>query len=116
MPSSEFRPAEELKPDDTCAFLFAGTGSAGAPDLPALARTGPGAARAVADVLDAVQEGLPPAGWPSLRTILLDDPAAYRPAARAPGAGAAGAADGTTMPRSTPTSAPSRTPSAAKSA
>ncbi|TYB41344.1 acyltransferase domain-containing protein [Actinomadura chibensis] len=85
MPSSEFRPAEELKPDDTCAFLFAGTGAAGVPDLPALARTGPGAARAVADVLDAVQEGLPPTGWPSLRTILLDEPAAYRPAARAPG-------------------------------
>lgn len=60
MPAPRFRPAEELQPDDNCAFLFPGTGSAGVPDLPALARTGPGAARAVADVLDAVQEGLPP--------------------------------------------------------
>jgi acyl transferase domain-containing protein len=85
VPSSRFRPAEELKPDDTCAFLFPGTGSAGVPDLPALAATGPGAACAVADVLDAVQEGLPHTGWPSLRTILLEDPGAYRAAARTPG-------------------------------
>ncbi|TDD15579.1 acyltransferase domain-containing protein [Actinomadura sp. KC06] len=82
---SDPHPAEELKPDDACAFLFAGTGSAGAPDLPALARTGRAAARAVADVLDAVQEGLPRTRWPSMRTILLDDPAAYRAAARTPG-------------------------------
>ncbi|TDE13126.1 acyltransferase domain-containing protein, partial [Actinomadura sp. 6K520] len=78
-------PADELKPDDACAFLFAGTGSAGAPDLPALARIGPGAARAAADVLDAVQEGLPRTGWPSLRAVLLEDPGAYRAAARTPG-------------------------------
>ncbi|TMQ91423.1 acyltransferase domain-containing protein [Actinomadura soli] len=82
---SDPQPAEELKPDDACAFLFAGTGSAGAPDLPALARTGRGAARAVTDVLDAVQEGLPRTRWPSLRAILLEDPAAYRAAARTPG-------------------------------
>src|SRR5690606_37158029 len=37
------------------------------------------------DVLDAVQEGLPRTGWPSLRTDLLDDPGAYRAAARTPG-------------------------------
>ncbi|WP_218040311.1 ACP S-malonyltransferase [Actinomadura sp. WMMB 499] len=84
MASPSFRPADELKPDDVCAFLFAGTGSAAVPDLPALAAPGP-AARAVADVLDAVQEGLPSTGWPSLRRILLEDPAAYREAARAPG-------------------------------
>ncbi|MEU8804610.1 acyltransferase domain-containing protein [Spirillospora sp. NPDC048819] len=85
MSFSHLHPAEELKPDDVCAFLFAGTGAAGVPDLPALARTGRAAARAVADVLDAVQEGLPRTGWPSLRTILLEDPGAYRAAARAPG-------------------------------
>ncbi|MBE1536311.1 ACP S-malonyltransferase [Actinomadura algeriensis] len=96
MASSSFRPADDLqpeprpgsapdlKPDDVCAFLFAGTGSAAVPDLPALAASGPAAARAVADVLDAVQEGLP-RRWPALRRILLDDPAAYRDAARAPG-------------------------------
>lgn len=77
--------AEELEPDDACAFLFAGTGSAGVPGLPALARLGPAAARAAADVLDAVQEGLPRRGWPSLRSILLEDPGAYRAAARTPG-------------------------------
>ncbi|QXJ19788.1 acyltransferase domain-containing protein [Actinomadura graeca] len=79
-----FRPAEELKPDDVCAFLFAGTGSAGVPDLASASRWGPAAARAVADVLDAVQEGLP-ARWPSLRAVLLDDPGGYREAARVPG-------------------------------
>ncbi|QKG19250.1 ACP S-malonyltransferase [Actinomadura verrucosospora] len=83
-PDGPFDPAGELKPDDVCAFLFAGTGSAGVPDLPSLARSGPAAARAAADVLDAVQEGLPD-GWPSLRAILLEDPAGYRAAARAPG-------------------------------
>ncbi|WP_243711509.1 acyltransferase domain-containing protein, partial [Actinomadura sp. KC216] len=83
---SDPHPAEELKPDDRCAFLFAGTGAAGPPDLPALARTGPGAARAVADVLDAVQEGLPRTRWPSMRSILLDDSAGYgAAAARTPG-------------------------------
>lgn len=85
MPAPRFRPAEQLEPDDVCAFLFPGTGSAGVPDLPALARTGAGAARAVADVLDAVQEGLPPKGWPRLRSILMDDPGGYREAARTPG-------------------------------
>lgn len=85
MSFSDLHPAEELKPDDVCAFLFAGTGAAGAPDLPALARGGRAAARAVADVLDAVQEGLPPGRWPSLRTVLLDDPARYPAAARGPG-------------------------------
>lgn len=85
MPSTAFPPAEALKPDDSCAFLFPGTGSTGVPDLPALARTGPGAARAVADVLDAVQEGLPATGWPSLRTVLLEDPSGYRAASRTPG-------------------------------
>ncbi|XRQ15208.1 ACP S-malonyltransferase [Actinomadura welshii] len=85
MSFSPAHPAEELKPDDECAFLYAGTGSAGVPDLPALARLGPAAARAAADVLDAVQEGLPATGWPSLRTILLADPGAYRAAARTPG-------------------------------
>jgi [acyl-carrier-protein] S-malonyltransferase len=85
VPAPRFLPAEELEPDDICAFLFPGTGSAGVPDLPALARTGPGAARAVADVLDAVQEGLPPNGWPRLRSILMDDPGGYREAARTPG-------------------------------
>jgi [acyl-carrier-protein] S-malonyltransferase len=90
-----------LHSGDSCAFLFAGTGAAAVPDLPALARpgrarattaastaastAGQGIARAVADVLDAVQEGLPRTGWPSLRTVLLDDPASYRAAARAPG-------------------------------
>ncbi|WUI03256.1 acyltransferase domain-containing protein [Spirillospora sp. NBC_00431] len=82
---SDPHPAEELKPDDACAFLFAGTGASGTPDLPALARTGRGAARVVADVLDAVQEGLPRTRWPSLRAVLLDDPAAYPEAARLPG-------------------------------
>lgn len=85
MPFPPRNPAEDLEPDDTCAFLYPGTGSAGAPDLPALARMGPAAARAAADVLDAVQEGLPRTGWPSLRTVLLDDPGAYRAAARVPG-------------------------------
>ncbi|WP_433461304.1 ACP S-malonyltransferase [Spirillospora sp. CA-128828] len=85
MPSSRFRPAGELKPDDICAFLFPGTGSAGVPDLPGLAATGRAAARAVGDVLDAVQEGLPRPGWPSLRSILLEEPAEYRAAARTPG-------------------------------
>ncbi|MBO2440874.1 acyltransferase domain-containing protein [Actinomadura nitritigenes] len=83
-PDGPFDPAGELKPDDVCAFLFAGTGSAGVPDLPSLARSGPAAARAAADVLDAVQEGLPD-GWPSMRAILLEDPAGYRAAARVPG-------------------------------
>jgi [acyl-carrier-protein] S-malonyltransferase len=85
VPSPRVSPAEELKPDDICAFLFPGTGSAAVPDLPGLAATGPAAARAVTDVLDAVQEGLPRAGWPSLRSILLVDPAGYRAAARTPG-------------------------------
>ncbi|TDD76744.1 acyltransferase domain-containing protein [Actinomadura darangshiensis] len=85
MSSPRLRPAEELKPDDVCAFLFPGTGSAGVPDLPGLAAAGPAAARAVADVLDAVQEGLPRTGWPSMRAILLADPAGYRAAARTPG-------------------------------
>lgn len=85
MPSPRVSPAEELKPDDICAFLFPGTGSAGVPDLPGLAATGPAAARAVTDVLDDVQEGLPRTGWPSLRSILLVDPAGYRAAARTPG-------------------------------
>ncbi|MUN37536.1 acyltransferase domain-containing protein [Actinomadura sp. NEAU-AAG5] len=80
-----FRPAEELKPDDVCAFLFAGTGSAGVPDLVSPTRWSPAAARAVEDVLDAVQEGLPRTGWPSLRAILLENPGGYRAAARAPG-------------------------------
>ncbi|MFD0690212.1 ACP S-malonyltransferase [Actinomadura fibrosa] len=84
MPFS-FRMAEELKPDDVYAFLFAGTGSSGMPDLLSLARSGPAAGRAVADVLDAVQEGLPRSGWPSLRAILLTDPAGYREAACVPG-------------------------------
>lgn len=83
--SYSFRPAEELKPDDVCAFLFAGTGSAGVPDLPSPAHSDPAAARAAADVLDAVQEGLPRPGWPSMRSILLDDPGSYRAAARTPG-------------------------------
>ena len=85
MPFPAIRPAEELEPDDLCAFLFAGTGSAGTPGLPALARTGPAAARAAADVVDAAQEGLPRDGWPSLRSILLEDTATYRAAARTPG-------------------------------
>ena len=85
MPSTAFDPARALKPGDICAFLFPGTGSTGVPDLPALAAAGPGAARAVADVLDAVQEGLPAAGWPSLRAILLEDPTRYRAASRTPG-------------------------------
>ncbi|MFI0445985.1 ACP S-malonyltransferase [Actinomadura sp. 6N118] len=76
---------QEFKPDDLCAFLFPGTGSAGAPDLQALSRTGPAAPRIVADVLDAVQEGLPRTGWPSLRTILLEEPGEYRTAARQQG-------------------------------
>ncbi|GAA2592981.1 acyltransferase domain-containing protein [Actinomadura fulvescens] len=75
----------EFKPDDQCAFLFPGTGSAGAPELQQLSRTGPRAARIVGDVLDAVHEGLPGPGWPSLRTILLDDPGGYRAAARRQG-------------------------------
>ncbi|WP_242910478.1 ACP S-malonyltransferase [Actinomadura terrae] len=83
--SLSFRPAEELKPDDVCAFLFAGTGSAGVPDLVSPARWSPAAACAVEDVVDAVQEGLPRTGWPSLRAILLEDPGGYRAAARAPG-------------------------------
>ncbi|WP_243726103.1 ACP S-malonyltransferase [Actinomadura rubrisoli] len=82
---SSLRPAEELKPGDVCAFLFAGTGSAAVPDLARLARRGPAAARAVTDVLDTVQEGLPRSGWPVLRSILLEDPGAYRAAARVPG-------------------------------
>ncbi|WP_141575323.1 ACP S-malonyltransferase [Actinomadura sp. WMMA1423] len=85
MPESPFRPAEKRAPGDKCAFLFPGTGSAGVPDLPALARSGPGAALAVSDVLDAVQEGLPRHGWPNLRSILMDDPGGYREAARTPG-------------------------------
>ncbi|WP_433338746.1 ACP S-malonyltransferase [Spirillospora sp. CA-294931] len=77
--------AAELKPDDACAFLFPGTGSAAAPDLRGLAATGPVARRVVLDVLDAVQEGLPRSGWPSMRAILLDDPSAYRAHAASPG-------------------------------
>ncbi|MFG2001484.1 ACP S-malonyltransferase [Spirillospora sp. NPDC048911] len=76
---------QEFKPDDLCAFLFPGTGSTGVPDLQALSRTGPAAPRIVTDVLDAVQEGLPRTGWPSLRTILLEDPGGYRAAARRQG-------------------------------
>ncbi|WP_051466703.1 ACP S-malonyltransferase [Actinomadura oligospora] len=52
-------------PDEVRAFLFPGTGAAGAPDLRALAATGPAAARVVGDVLDAVAEALPPPGVPS---------------------------------------------------
>ncbi|GAA4226673.1 hypothetical protein GCM10022254_12380 [Actinomadura meridiana] len=99
-----------LHSGDSCAFLFAGTGATAVPDLPALTRNGrfsggghghgnghgdwhgsghgagDGVARAVADVLDAVQEGLPRTRWPSLRAVLLDDPASYRAAAaRVPG-------------------------------
>lgn len=103
--------ASRLDPDEVCAFLFPGTGAAGAPDLRALADTGPAAARVVGDVLDAVAEALPPpvlppapagsssgassgasfgvpdrpGGWPSMRRILLDEPDAYRAAARTPG-------------------------------
>ncbi|WP_329520623.1 ACP S-malonyltransferase [Spirillospora sp. NBC_01491] len=75
---------QDLEPDAACAFLFPGTGSAAAPDLHALAGSGPAAARIVHDVLDAVQEGLPP-GRPPMRSILLEHPDRYRPAARAPG-------------------------------
>ncbi|WP_019633273.1 acyltransferase domain-containing protein [Actinomadura atramentaria] len=90
------RPGPDLRPDDACAFLFPGTGAGGTPDLTGLAASGQpartaapeGAAgpatRIVADVLDAVTEGLPP-GWPDLRTVLLDDPAAYPAAATRPG-------------------------------
>ncbi|MFC4907474.1 ACP S-malonyltransferase [Actinomadura gamaensis] len=144
--------ASRLDHDEVCAFLFPGTGAAGAPDLRALAATGPAAARAVDDVLDAVAAALPPpaepsaepsadplggplagrladtsgkasggtlgdaagkasgealggtasgaaggtgagtsgregmtGGWPSMRRILLDEPDAYRAAARIPG-------------------------------
>lgn len=84
MPSSPRPPVP--RPGDTCAFLFAGTGAATAPDLRSLAALGPAAGRAAADAVDAVQEGLPRTGWPSLRTLLLDDPAAYPDAAaRVPG-------------------------------
>ncbi|MFC0042665.1 acyltransferase domain-containing protein [Actinomadura rayongensis] len=81
--------APDLRPDDVCAFLFPGTGSGGTPDLTALSASGhtaagPAGRRIVADVLDAVQEGLP-VGWPVLRDVLLDDPAAYPDAARRPG-------------------------------
>ncbi|MQY08787.1 ACP S-malonyltransferase [Actinomadura macrotermitis] len=74
-----------LEPADVCAFLFPGTGSSGVPDLRALAQAAPGARQVVEDVVDAVQEGVPRAGWPSLREILLIDPASYREAARTPG-------------------------------
>ncbi|MFI0356340.1 ACP S-malonyltransferase [Actinomadura sp. 9N407] len=76
----------ELKPDDVCALLFPGTGSAGPPDLRTLAARDPAAACAVDDVLDAVQEGLPrPPDWPSMRAVLLEDPNRYRAASRVPG-------------------------------
>ncbi|MBO2454695.1 acyltransferase domain-containing protein [Actinomadura barringtoniae] len=75
----------ELKPDDVCAFLFPGTGSAAAPDLLALSAAGPSAPRIIGDVVDAVDEGLPRSGWPSMRSILVNDPASYRAAARSPG-------------------------------
>uniref|UniRef100_UPI001040F700 ACP S-malonyltransferase n=1 Tax=Actinomadura roseirufa TaxID=2094049 RepID=UPI001040F700 len=84
MSLSSFRPAEELEPDDVCAFLFAGTGSAAVPDLASLTSAGTATARAVHDVLDAVQEGVP-RSWPSLRAILLEDPGRYRAAATLPG-------------------------------
>ncbi|GAA4062902.1 ACP S-malonyltransferase [Actinomadura miaoliensis] len=71
-------------PDDGWALLFPGTGAAGAPAVRALAGSGRAARRIVADVLDAVQEGLP-RRWPSLRRVLLDDPASYRAAAATPG-------------------------------
>ncbi|MEU6040416.1 acyl-CoA dehydrogenase [Actinomadura sp. NPDC047616] len=71
-------------PDDGWALLFPGTGAAGAPAVWALAGSGRAARRIVADVLDAVQEGLP-RRWPSLRRVLLDDPASYRAAAATPG-------------------------------
>ncbi|MBA8953327.1 ACP S-malonyltransferase [Actinomadura namibiensis] len=74
-----------LRPDAVCALLFPGTGSAGAPDLVTLAARGPGPARVVGDVVDAVQEALPRERWPSLRRILLEDPDTYREAARLPG-------------------------------
>ncbi|WP_030177035.1 ACP S-malonyltransferase [Spirillospora albida] len=84
MPSTTRPPVP--RPGDACAFLFAGTGAATAPDLRALTALGPAAGRAAADAVDAVQEGLPRTGWPSLRTLLLDDPAAYpAAAARTPG-------------------------------
>ncbi|MEU5882987.1 acyltransferase domain-containing protein [Spirillospora sp. NPDC047279] len=76
---------QDFTPDDQCAFLFPGTGSAGVPDLRALSRTSPAAHRIVGDIVDAVQEGLPGDGWPSLREILLEDPGGYRQAARRPG-------------------------------
>ncbi|XVQ15622.1 ACP S-malonyltransferase [Spirillospora sp. CA-255316] len=80
------------------ALLFPGTGSAGPPDLRALAAAHPAAAGAVLEVLDAVDaaagqalaegaEAVPtgPAGrpsqWPSLREILLTDPDRYPAAA-----------------------------------
>ncbi|WP_245637944.1 ACP S-malonyltransferase [Actinomadura rubrobrunea] len=72
------------RPPDGYALLFPGTGASGGPGLGALAGSGPAAHRIVTDVLDAVQEGLP-RDWPSLRRVLLDDPASYRAAARTPG-------------------------------
>ncbi|MFB4320524.1 ACP S-malonyltransferase [Actinomadura sp. 21ATH] len=76
----------ERRPDEACAFLFPGTGAAGPPDLRALAARGPAAACAVDDVLDAVREALPRSPrWPSMRAVLLEDPARYRAAARVPG-------------------------------
>lgn len=75
---------QDIEPDDACAFLFPGTGSGGTPDLRTLAAAGPAARRLAADVTDAVQEGLPPAA-PPLRDLLLEHPARYREAARAPG-------------------------------
>ncbi|MFC9974577.1 ACP S-malonyltransferase [Spirillospora sp. NPDC127200] len=80
-----------FEPGEVAALLFAGTGAAGAPDLAALSAAVPDAAPVVEQVVGTVQEAVrdsPPlegAAWPSLRAVLLEDPASYREAARVPG-------------------------------
>ncbi|MCP2343269.1 ACP S-malonyltransferase [Actinomadura rupiterrae] len=81
-----------LDHDEVCAFLFPGTGAAGAPDLRALAASGPVYARAVDDVLDAVDQALPPpAAEPS-------GPSASPPAGSSAGLSVTRAAEGVPVP------------------
>ncbi|MBW8482558.1 acyltransferase domain-containing protein [Actinomadura sp. PM05-2] len=63
-------------PGAVCAFLFAGTGSSGPPDLRRAVAAGGAVEEAVRGALAEVARGVP-AGGPDLERVLVDDPASY---------------------------------------